>query len=65
MNQQYTITNTLRTILFSMMGIGLLCLVLTWMGDDHSHTRFWSNVLHNSVFLQVLQSWLPSLCLPV
>ncbi|HRG19995.1 MAG TPA: hypothetical protein PLQ57_03155, partial [Saprospiraceae bacterium] len=47
---QYTITNTLRTILFSMMGIGLLCLVLTWMGDDHSHTRFWSNVLHNSVF---------------
>ncbi|MBP6396617.1 MAG: hypothetical protein KBF57_01215 [Saprospiraceae bacterium] len=47
---QYTITNTLRTILFSMMGIGLLCLVLTWMGDDHGHTRFWSNVLHNSVF---------------
>lgn len=47
---QYTITNTLRTVLFSMMGIGLLCLGLTWMGDDHSHTRFWSNVLHNSVF---------------
>ncbi|MBK8700887.1 MAG: hypothetical protein IPN29_15635 [Saprospiraceae bacterium] len=46
----YSISNSLRTILFVMMGLGVLCLGLTWIGDDHSHTRFWSNVLHNAVF---------------
>ena len=23
---------------------------ITWFVDDHSHTRFWTNLLHNSVF---------------
>ncbi len=33
-----------------MMLIGVISLVITYIGDDHAHTRFWSNVLHNSVF---------------
>lgn len=33
-----------------MMLIGVISLVITYIGDDHSHTRFWSNLLHNSVF---------------
>lgn len=33
-----------------MMLVGIFSLVVTYIGDDHSHTRFWSNVLHNSVF---------------
>ncbi len=33
-----------------MMLIGVIALVITFMGDDQYHTRFWSNILHNSVF---------------
>ncbi len=33
-----------------MMLVGVFSLVFTYIGDDHFHTRFWSNVLHNSVF---------------
>lgn len=33
-----------------MMLIGVISLVITYIGDDQYHTRFWSNVLHNSVF---------------
>lgn len=33
-----------------MMLIGVISLVITFMGDDQYHTRFWSNILHNSVF---------------
>lgn len=47
---QYNIPARQRMILFGMMGIGLLSLALTWMGDDQLHTRFWTNFLHNSVF---------------
>lgn len=47
---QFTLSNTLRTVLISMMVLGLLCMGLTWINDDHNHTRFWSNLLHNSVF---------------
>jgi len=32
------------------MLIGVISLVITFMGDDAHHTRFWSNMLHNSVF---------------
>jgi hypothetical protein len=32
------------------MGLGLLCLILTWFSDDALHTRFWSNFLHNATF---------------
>ena len=39
-----------RIVLFSLMGLGVLCLGLTYAFDDELHTRFWSNILHNSVF---------------
>lgn len=40
---------TKRTLLIG-MAIGLVCLVMTFFGDDDYHTRFWTNFLHNSVF---------------
>jgi len=46
----FVISNRAKTILFVMMGIGILSMALTWMADDSLHTRFWSNYLHNSVF---------------
>ncbi len=47
---QYQIDGKLKTVLLGMMGVGLLCLVLTFFQDDALHTRFWSNYLHNAVF---------------
>ncbi len=47
---QYTIAPGERTFLMVLMGIGALCLGITFMTDDAYHTRFWSNFLHNSVF---------------
>ncbi len=46
----YNFTSKSKTWLAAGMVLGLLCLVLTWFGDDELHTRFWSNFLHNSVF---------------
>lgn len=46
----YSISAKTRTYLLAFMGLGFLCLVGTWFFDDALHTRFWSNVLHNSVF---------------
>ncbi|NUQ26029.1 MAG: hypothetical protein HUU34_18930 [Saprospiraceae bacterium] len=47
---QYQIDGKLKTVLLGMMGLGLLCLILTFAYDDALHTRFWSNYLHNAVF---------------
>ena len=47
---QFIFETRQKTVLGVMMLIGVISLVITYMGDDHSHTRFWSNVLHNSVF---------------
>ncbi len=47
---QFNLTNSLRTTFFILIALGVVCLGITWVSDDHSHTRFWSNVLHNSVF---------------
>ena len=53
-NTDYNLSGRTRTVLIGGMLLGLVCLVLTYAGifgahDDH-HTRFWSNLLHNSVF---------------
>jgi hypothetical protein len=42
----------LKTTLLILMAIGVISLVITYMGDnpDMHHPRFWSNILHNSVF---------------
>jgi len=53
---QYTFTSTHRNVLFGAMGLGLVCLILTWIGDDAHHTRFWSNFLHNSVFFTMVSA---------
>jgi hypothetical protein len=53
---QYTMTSGHRNILFGAMGIGLICMILTWIGDDAHHTRFWSNFLHNSVFFTMISA---------
>jgi hypothetical protein len=39
-----------KTVLFGFMALGLLCMVLTFIGDDALHTRFWTNYLHNTIF---------------
>jgi hypothetical protein len=53
---QYTFTSTHRNVLFGAMGLGLVCLILTWMGDDAHHTRFWTNFLQNSVFFTMISA---------
>ncbi|HJW30263.1 MAG TPA: hypothetical protein VJ508_13565, partial [Saprospiraceae bacterium] len=47
---QFIFEKRQKTLFGAMMLIGVISLVITWMGDDALHTRFWSNVLHNSVF---------------
>ncbi len=48
---QYTFNGGIRTMFLAFMGVGLLCLGLTWMMDiDEFHSRFWTNILHNSVY---------------
>ena len=47
---QFTFEKRQKTLLGLMMLIGLISLVITYIGDDQHHTRFWSNLLHNSVF---------------
>lgn len=47
---QFTFERGLRTLLLIMISIGLVSLVITFIGDDANQTRFWSNILHNSIF---------------
>jgi hypothetical protein len=48
---QFSFERGLRTLLLIMMGIGVVSLLITYLGDDSlAHARFWSNILHNSVF---------------
>jgi len=47
---QFVFKSTAKTFLLSFMVLGLLCMGMTWFNDDELHTRFWSNLLHNSVF---------------
>lgn len=49
-NTQFVFESKLKTTLFAGMGLGAVCLGLTFFGDDEFHTRFWSNFLHNSVY---------------
>ncbi len=46
----FNLSSGLRTVFLVMIGIGVLCLGITFMTDDALHSRFWSNMLHNSVF---------------
>ena len=48
---EYKFPAKLRTLLLGGIGLGVICLAMTFYMDslDH-HPRFWSNILHNSVF---------------
>lgn len=51
MNQQFVFDSKLKSTLLGFIGVGILCLILTFVMDDQPHhARFWSNFLHNSVF---------------
>ena len=47
---QFIFENRQKALFGTMMLIGIISMVITFMGDDEHHTRFWSNMLHNSVF---------------
>lgn len=47
---QFVFDTRQKTLFGIMMLIGVISLVITYMSDDQYHTRFWSNLLHNSVF---------------
>ncbi len=53
--KQFEIPTKLNTLLFAMMGVGLLSLGLTYfVFDGELQERFWSNLLHNSIFFTVV-----------
>lgn len=51
---QFIFERRQKNLFGAMMLIGIIALVMTYMGDDAAHTRFWSNVLHNSVFFTLV-----------
>ena len=51
MNNQFVFDGKTKGFTFALMGIGALCLGLTGLIDGDAHyIRFWTNLLHNSVF---------------
>lgn len=49
-DQRFEMTSRERNVLFGFMGLGVVCMLLTFIGDDANHSRFWSNYLINAVF---------------
>lgn len=48
---QFTFEAKTKTTLLAGMGLGVLCLALTFFMDDQPHhLRFWTNFLHNTVY---------------
>jgi len=48
---EYVMPASQRTLFLGGMILGVVCLVLSWfVGTDEFHTRFWTNLLHNTVF---------------
>ncbi|MFN7118478.1 MAG: hypothetical protein ACK4TA_16895 [Saprospiraceae bacterium] len=47
---QFKFSGSQKAVLLGAIGLGVLCLLITFFTDDALHTRFWSNFLHNSVF---------------
>lgn len=54
--KQFTFEAKQKNVLIGVMGLGLLCLILSFFLEPEQiaaggfHARFWSNFLHNSVF---------------
>lgn len=53
---QYTFAPSHRNVTLGAIGLGIVCLILTWLGDDAHHSRFWTNFLHNSVFFTMISA---------
>lgn len=51
---RFQIPARLNTVLYVMIGIGVLSIVLTLFNDGEMHERLWSNLLHNSVFFTLI-----------
>jgi hypothetical protein len=49
-NTQFVFEGKVKRTLMIGMALGLVCLGITFFGDDAFHTRFWTNYLHNSVY---------------
>ncbi len=48
---EYVMPTSQRTLFLGGMVLGIVCLALSWfVGADEFHTRFWTNLLHNTVF---------------
>lgn len=47
---QFKFEPKLKTTLFVGMGLGAICLLLSYFSGEYGAARFWSNLLHNSVF---------------
>lgn len=50
LNAQFEFGSKLKRVLLGGMVLGVVCLALSFVGDDEYHTRFWTNWLHNSVY---------------
>lgn len=50
MNNQFVFEGKQKTLFLALIAVGLLSLGITFFTDDAHHSRFWSNILHNSVF---------------
>ena len=48
--KQFVFTGREKTVLFAGMGLGVLCLLLTFLFDDVYHSRTWSNYLQNTAY---------------
>lgn len=48
--QHFELSPTAKTVLMCGLGLGVLCLIWIFFKDDQFHTRFWTSILHNSVF---------------
>ncbi|PPK86161.1 hypothetical protein CLV84_3080 [Neolewinella xylanilytica] len=50
--ETFVFSSRAKITTLSMMGVGLLCLLITFFADggEGHHMRFWTNFLHNSVF---------------
>lgn len=47
---QFTFEAKQKSVLGALMILGVVCMVITYFTDDIYHTRFWTNLLHNTVF---------------
>jgi hypothetical protein len=51
---QFKFESRQKALFGVMILIGLISMVITYIGDDETHSRFWSNMLHNSVFFTMV-----------